>query len=338
MRNIYYHITVKYLKKKYYLLYSYRGDLRNKQGEITQLEERLKSIQQDNCKKDKDRENIYKMTLKIDSLKNELERTKQEKIDRLTSYKKELQRKESVITKLEQCLESIQQDNCKTKKDIEESYKRELQSKANEITQLEERLKSVQQDNCKKEKDMEESYTRRLRNQFNQISKMQEQMKIVEKDHYEKESEWRKRLSALPAKILTGGYANIADLSDVNRPTKLSEKYTELYDNQWRDAFTYLSSNEKKGEEEICSLLVHAFCSIYSTCRRKADADLKAFIYATDELFEADDRAREIIKTAKIRRNERPRIKVEVIKQLYTSDMQENIPVEEQKGIEPFIR
>jgi hypothetical protein len=59
---------------------------------------------------------------------------------------------------------------------------------------------------------------------------------------------------------LTDGNANIADLSDENRPTKLSEKYSELYDNQWTDAFTYLSSIKKGGEEELCSILVHAFC------------------------------------------------------------------------------
>lgn len=33
---------------------------------------------------------------------------------------------------------------------------------------------------------------------------------------------------------------NIADLSDKNRPTKLAERYAELYDNQWTEAFEVL--------------------------------------------------------------------------------------------------
>ncbi|KAK3593595.1 hypothetical protein CHS0354_018691 [Potamilus streckersoni] len=49
---------------------------------------------------------------------------------------------------------------------------------------------------------------------------------------------------------------NIADLSDPNRPTKLSEQFSEMYDNEWTDAFDEL---EKllggKGEKEIISYL-----------------------------------------------------------------------------------
>lgn len=33
---------------------------------------------------------------------------------------------------------------------------------------------------------------------------------------------------------------NIADLSDPNRQTKIGEKYSELYDNEWTDAYEAL--------------------------------------------------------------------------------------------------
>ena len=39
---------------------------------------------------------------------------------------------------------------------------------------------------------------------------------------------------------LTDNNPNITDLSDRNRPTKLAEKFAELYDNQWTDAFDIL--------------------------------------------------------------------------------------------------
>lgn len=34
---------------------------------------------------------------------------------------------------------------------------------------------------------------------------------------------------------------NITDLSDSNRPTKIAEKYNELYDNEWTDALEHLA-------------------------------------------------------------------------------------------------
>ncbi|XP_060571873.1 uncharacterized protein LOC132730042 [Ruditapes philippinarum] len=49
--------------------------------------------------------------------------------------------------------------------------------------------------------------------------------------------ETKTRLSKAMGVRLTDNNPNIADLSDRNRPTKLAERFTELYDNQWTDAF-----------------------------------------------------------------------------------------------------
>ena len=53
---------------------------------------------------------------------------------------------------------------------------------------------------------------------------------------------------------LTDNNPNIADLSDRNRPTKLAERYTELYDNQWTDAFEIIYNNN---DNETIGLLLH---------------------------------------------------------------------------------
>ena len=53
---------------------------------------------------------------------------------------------------------------------------------------------------------------------------------------------------------LTDNNPNIADLSDRNRPTKLAERYTELYDNQWTDAFEIINNNN---DNETIGLLLH---------------------------------------------------------------------------------
>ena len=45
------------------------------------------------------------------------------------------------------------------------------------------------------------------------------------------------RFSKVAAAQLTHDNPNIADLSDKNRPTKLAEAFSELYDNEWTDAY-----------------------------------------------------------------------------------------------------
>jgi hypothetical protein len=55
---------------------------------------------------------------------------------------------------------------------------------------------------------------------------------------------------------LTDNNPNIADLSDKNRPTKLSERYQELYDNQWTDAFEIINGKNVTEEDVIQMLRV----------------------------------------------------------------------------------
>ena len=62
------------------------------------------------------------------------------------------------------------------------------------------------------------------------------------------------RYSKLAGESLAMGNVNIADLSDPNRPTKLAEQFSELYDNDWTDAFEELARFEDE-EEKIMFLL-----------------------------------------------------------------------------------
>lgn len=71
------------------------------------------------------------------------------------------------------------------------------------------------------------------------------------------------RYSKLAGESLTMGNANVADLSDPNRPTKLAEQFSELYDNEWTDAFEEL---EHMTDSERISYLLYilqvGFCTI----------------------------------------------------------------------------
>jgi hypothetical protein len=55
------------------------------------------------------------------------------------------------------------------------------------------------------------------------------------------------RLSKLAGNKMTEGNPNIAYLGDPNRPTKIAEVYSEIYDNEWTDALD--CCNTKLGKE-----------------------------------------------------------------------------------------
>lgn len=63
------------------------------------------------------------------------------------------------------------------------------------------------------------------------------------------------RLSKEMSSKLNDKNPNITDLSDSNRPTKIAEKYNELYDNEWTDALEELTEERYLEEGAIVELL-----------------------------------------------------------------------------------
>ena len=57
---------------------------------------------------------------------------------------------------------------------------------------------------------------------------------------------------------LTKGNSDIVDIGDVNRPTKLAEKWSSLYSDEWSEAYDQLSFNisikneDCKIEKDLC--------------------------------------------------------------------------------------
>lgn len=68
--------------------------------------------------------------------------------------------------------------------------------------------------------------------------------------------------SATAAKVLDNN-PNIADLSDPNRPQKLGEQFSQMYDDQWTDATEALEKLEINEEKIIQTLLdIIVVCTI----------------------------------------------------------------------------
>lgn len=77
------------------------------------------------------------------------------------------------------------------------------------------------------------------------------------------------RISASAGAKLTDDNPMLANLSDPNRPTKLAEKYSELYDNEWTHAYETLRNQFYMEEKDAISSLLtiikvgYIFCIIY---------------------------------------------------------------------------
>jgi len=58
---------------------------------------------------------------------------------------------------------------------------------------------------------------------------------------------------------LTDNNPNIADLSDLNRPTKLAEQLSELYDNTWTDLFENLTEQNELDDQKAVEAILELF-------------------------------------------------------------------------------
>nr|XP_022325311.1 uncharacterized protein LOC111125624 isoform X2 [Crassostrea virginica] len=130
---------------------------------------------------------------------------------------------------------------------------------------------------------------------------------VVEKRmFYELQSELQKkteeadelstRLSRFASQQLTEGNPNIADLSDIHRPTRLGEMYSQLFDDEWSEAFEALKPNMKKEAEvddedelypNILTLLHSILEESFTFCKEKS----------TEQLQKLENKIKEGLKT-----------------------------------------
>ncbi|KAL3878877.1 hypothetical protein ACJMK2_031205 [Sinanodonta woodiana] len=83
------------------------------------------------------------------------------------------------------------------------------------------------------------------------------------------ESQELLRRSEEASLLLRQGNPNITDLSDNNRPIKLAERFSELYDNEYTDAFEEIQKMNL-GERKITNILLCVVKDAYYLCSERA--------------------------------------------------------------------
>lgn len=81
------------------------------------------------------------------------------------------------------------------------------------------------------------------------------------------------RLSSLTAAQVMANNPTITDLSDPNRPEKLGEQMSLLYDDQWTDATESLA-DLKLDDDAVVRTLLDVLIAVYEHCKEAADVQL----------------------------------------------------------------
>ncbi|XP_052795711.1 uncharacterized protein LOC128228437 isoform X2 [Mya arenaria] len=128
----------------------------------------------------------------------------------------------------------------------------------------------------------------RLENEKDKTSRLltaNDQLKAELEQFKGENEELLTRLSKIAGDRLTTDNPNITDLSDPNRPLKLGEKYSELYDNEWTDAFDCLTESGYTEDEAIETLYL-TLLNVFEFCEKKAKQMLKKTDDAVNLLFD----------------------------------------------------
>ncbi|XP_071126089.1 interaptin-like [Mytilus edulis] len=115
-----------------------------------------------------------------------------------------------------------------------------------------------------------------MENQRNELQDSIEDKDKLIQTLLQQKDELQSRLSSIAGEKLTKGNPGITDLSDPNRPMKISERYGELYDNEWTDAMVnvellkpHFPDLEKSELDEI--IVRHLYRTLmfcYKECKR----------------------------------------------------------------------
>lgn len=89
-----------------------------------------------------------------------------------------------------------------------------------------------------------------------------------------KVDEMTTRLSKIASDKLTDGNPNFANLSDKNRPTKIGEKFGQMYDDEWSEAFDEIKRTSKKEDAEVYEILLNIVLAGQKFCQEVSETQL----------------------------------------------------------------
>ncbi|XP_060571875.1 titin homolog [Ruditapes philippinarum] len=284
-----------------------KDQLQERNDKIKQLDKTTKTSERAMDEKNPVRPERNRLKREHDQLKTQF--------DKLTAENEE-QKKE-----LQQLKDQLQKGNDKIKQLVEKNneLEEEVKQTQDRCTKTLEGSESNRKMHIQLEKEkveLQKKFTdferkankkiERLNQEMNDLAKEKDKALVIKKnelrDVQAEKEDLLLRLSEMTGRRLTDNNANIADLSDQNRPTKLAEKYAELYDNEWTDAFSYLQTldvskdSEKRIIDILLTILVEAFTLSTKTAEKQLDTVRKTLEDFYGKTSQNRDQVQDLIK------------------------------------------
>ncbi|XP_061164346.1 cingulin-like [Saccostrea echinata] len=158
---------------------------------------------------------------------------------------------------------------------VEEDKKTQIDY-ANKEKRLLQKIEKYEKENKELETRLQEKEHAEHQNQ-NTIHRLQQNL------HEERKAKEKAldRLTETASQSMRSKNPNVTDLSDPNRPLKIAEKYSELYDNQWTNAIENLECIGVEEEKGI-KILLDIITTIYKKCQsyeKEQLAQIEALLY-----------------------------------------------------------
>ncbi|XP_052674302.1 centromere protein F-like isoform X3 [Crassostrea angulata] len=196
--------------------------------------------------KERTLENANKIAEELTSLCKKM-KTDQKKIFEEVLGKSEQPTMEEVL----KAVQSLKKTANESKTEIQQQ-KTTLEKMEKEITELKGQLKDAENKHqmlLKRSQEREQKLT----DEINEVKSQKEKALT--------------RLSEVAGAKLTESNPYITDLSDPNRPEKIGEQFSELYDNLWTDVFEKLSGTCKLSERDSIQTLLQILEDSYGYCK-----------------------------------------------------------------------
>ncbi|XP_061163722.1 uncharacterized protein LOC133172903 [Saccostrea echinata] len=156
----------------------------------------------------------------------------------------------------------------------EENFRQETNREFRNFSKDYNRKKKVSDEAIIWKQKYEEELAELRRRHEEEISTLKREHEAAMKRLKDEKEKLLTRLSQAAGNKLRENNPAVSDLSDPNRPLKLSEKISELYDNEWTDAMEILEADreEKKAVETLLRIIVKC----YELCEKFSKSQLSS--------------------------------------------------------------
>ncbi|XP_076070179.1 uncharacterized protein LOC143041920 isoform X3 [Mytilus galloprovincialis] len=254
---------------------------------------------------------------KITELEAHLKSTEKEKtsaIKRVKDFEQKLKAQESDkedalkrVKDFELKLKAAETDKEDASKKMKESetklnaIEKEKTSALKRVKDIEQKLKTAESEKGEALKKLTEYKAANVylqREHTNALERITEAEKSVRLLSQEK-SDALTRLSDIMGTKLRDNNPAITDLNDPNRPMKLGDQFSELYENEWTDAYSEISDckNLNLSEIETIAVLLNILKEIYKICSEDIEEQLSGHKKLVNGF--SDDEIELFLKTAK---------------------------------------